>query len=190
MAPNSKNLVWLDLEMTGLNPNSDRILEIATIITNDNLDILAEGPVFVIHQSNEILENMDEWNTKYHGASGLIERSKKSKITEKIAQAETIEFLMKHVPCDKSPLCGSSIHHDRKFLSNWMPQLDKYFHYRNLDVSTIKILAKKWNPDLTKGFQKVSKHVALSDIKDSIEELRYYKENFFKNKLIKQFIFL
>lgn len=178
MKPSSKNLIWLDLEMTGLNPAKDRIIELATIITDSELNILAQGPVFAIHQTNTVLSGMDEWNTKHHGKSGLIERVKHSKIKEEEAEAETIEFLIHYVPCGKSPLCGNTIYQDRKFLSKWMPKLEQYFHYRNLDVSTLKILAKRWRPEIMKGWKKESKHIALEDIKDSIDELRYYREHF------------
>lgn len=178
MKPSSKNLIWLDLEMTGLNPAKDRILELATIVTDSELNILAQGPVFAIHQTDAILNGMDEWNTKHHGKSGLIDRVKQSNIKEKEAEAETIEFLMHYVSCGKSPLCGNTIYQDRKFLYKWMPKLEQYFHYRNLDVSTLKILAKRWRPDIMKGWKKESKHIALEDIKDSIDELRYYREHF------------
>lgn len=181
MRPSSKNLIWLDLEMTGLDVAKDRILEIATIVTDKDLNILEEGPVFAIRQTKHILNKMDEWNTKHHTASGLVERVQASKITEAIAEQETIEFLMKYVSCGKSPLCGNTIYQDRKFLTKWMPNLEKYFHYRNLDVSTLKILAKRWRPDIIKeAGKKKSKHLALSDIHDSIEELRYYREHFLK----------
>jgi oligoribonuclease len=178
MRPSSKNLIWLDLEMTGLDIDHDHILEIATIVTDQDLNILAEGPSFAIHQSNAALAKMDPWNVKHHGESGLTERVKLSKIKEDQAEAETIEFLMQYVPCGKSPLCGNTIYQDRKFLAKWMPKLEMYFHYRNLDVSSLKILAKRWRPDIIKDLNKRSKHRALDDVRDSIEELKHYREHF------------
>ena len=181
MKPSSKNLVWLDMEMTGLDPNQDRIIEMATIITDSHLNIVAEGPVIAIHQTDAVLKAMDVWNTSTHTKSGLVERVRTSKYNEIKAQAEMIEFLMQYVPCEKSPLCGNTIYQDRKFLSRWMPKLEMYFHYRNLDVSTLKILVKRWRPDLAKIIaKKKSKHEALADIRDSIEELRYYREHFLR----------
>ncbi len=177
---NNKNLIWIDLEMTGLDPDCDKIIEIATIITNSKLNILAEGPVFAIHQEQDILDNMDEWNTKQHNRSGLIERVKKSEITEADASAATIDFLSQYIPAGKSPMCGNSICQDRRFLCHYMPDLAEHFHYRNLDVSSIKELARRWVPHVYKGFKKEPKHLALSDIKDSIEELKYYQLHFFK----------
>lgn len=178
MKPNSKNLIWIDLEMTGLNIEQDSIIEIATIVTDTHLEILAEGPVFAIHQANSLLDAMDEWNTKHHNRTGLVERVQQSKVKEEEAQAATIEFLMEYVPCGKSPMCGNTVYQDRKFLYKWMPKLEQYFHYRNLDVSTLKILAKRWRPEIVKGFNKKSKHIALNDIQDSIAELKYYREHF------------
>ena len=171
------NLVWLDLEMTGLNPDKDRILEIATIVTNSHLDILAEGPVFAIYQPTELLEIMDKWNTYHHTTSGLINRVKKSSITESQAETETLDFLKNYVPSKKSPLCGNSICQDRRFLHRYMPHLNQFFHYRHLDVTTLKILAQRWAPRIMIGSVKESQHVALQDIRDSIEELRYYREH-------------
>jgi oligoribonuclease len=166
--------------MTGLNPDRDRILEIATVVTDSRLNVIAEGPAFAIHQPDELLDGMDEWNTRQHNKSGLIERVRASDITEMDAQAETIEFLMHHVPPGRSPMCGNSICQDRRFLFRWMPKLEQYFHYRNLDVSTIKILAQHWRPKLLGPLNKQSNHLALDDIYDSIAELRHYKEHFFK----------
>jgi oligoribonuclease len=178
--PSSKNLIWIDLEMTGLNPGQDRIIEIATVVTDAQLNIVAEGPDYAIYQSDAILSLMDDWNVKQHTNSGLIDRVKASHVTEEQAQAETIEFLMNHVPPQKSPMCGNSICQDRRFLYQWMPKLEQYFHYRNLDVSSIKILAQHWAPSLYKGMKKKSQHLARLDIEDSIDELRYYREHFFK----------
>lgn len=183
MTTRADNLIWIDLEMTGLHPDKDRIIEIATIVTDSKLNILAEGPVFAIHQADEILDNMDDWNTKQHNSSGLVQRIKESKITEAEAEAKTLEFLRQYVPAGKSPMCGNSICQDRRFLFRNMPQLESYFHYRLLDVSTLKILALHWAPRIYNGFQKESKHLALSDIRDSIEELKYYREQLFKPEI-------
>lgn len=176
-----KNLVWLDLEMTGLDPIKERIIEIATVVTDSNLNILAEGPVFAIHQSDELLNAMDSWNQKQHHKSGLVERVKKSTVTEEEAEAKTIEFLKEYVNKGASPMCGNSIYQDRRFMVKYMPELEAFFHYRNLDVSTLKELAKRWAPRVYSGFEKDSNHLALDDIKDSIEELRYYRENFIQS---------
>jgi oligoribonuclease len=178
MAQDSQHLIWLDLEMTGLNPDTDLIIEIATIVTDKDLNILAEGPVFAVHQPDSALAAMDDWNQKHHGQSGLIERVKASKIDAAEAERLTIEFLKQWVPENKSPMCGNSIGQDRRFLYRYMPKLEAYFHYRNIDVSTVKELAARWAPEIQKGFNKQSKHQALDDIIESIEELRYYREHF------------
>jgi oligoribonuclease len=180
MNPQNSHLIWLDLEMTGLNPDRDRVLEIATVITDSHLNIIAAGPVMAIHQPDELLEGMDEWNTRQHTKTGLLERVKASNINEEDAQAATLEFVMRYVPPNKSPMCGNSICQDRRFLYRWLPKLEQYFHYRNLDVSTVKILAQRWSPQVATGLKKESQHIALQDIYDSIEELRYYREKLFK----------
>jgi oligoribonuclease len=175
----SKNLVWLDLEMTGLDVEENLIIEMATIVTDNHLDVLAEGPVFVIHQSDEHLATMGEWVTKTHTGTGLVDRVRASTITEAEAEQQTIEFLEKYVKAGESPLCGNSICMDRRFLARYMPKLCNFFHYRHIDVSTIKELAKRWRPEL-KSFPKEGGHMALADIRESIEELKYYRECFLK----------
>lgn len=174
------NLIWIDLEMTGLNPEKDRIIEIATVVTDSDLNVIEEGPVFAIHQPAELLEQMDEWNTKQHNDSGLVERVQASDITEKTAETLTLEFLKKHADYAKSPMCGNSIWQDRRFLARYMPELEKYFHYRMIDVSTLKELSLRWAPKIYGGFQKETRHLALYDIRDSISELKYYRETFLK----------
>lgn len=174
------NLIWIDLEMTGLDPGKERIIEIATIVTDGRLNILAEGPVLAIHQSDALLNAMDDWNTEQHGGSGLVKRVKESDATEHRAERETIEFLRQWVPEGASPMCGNSIGQDRRFLVKYMPELEAYFHYRNLDVSTVKELARRWRPDVLEGVKKESRHLALDDIRDSIEELKHYQEHFFR----------
>ncbi len=174
-------LIWIDLEMTGLNPDSDRIIEIAIIVTDANLDVIAEGPVLAIHQADAVLDAMDEWNTRTHGGTGLTERVKASTLSEADAERETLAFLQQHVSKNMSPMCGNSICQDRRFLARLMPDLEAWFHYRNLDVSTVKELAKRWQPDIVNGFTKKASHKALDDIRESIDELKYYREHFFKS---------
>jgi oligoribonuclease len=178
--PNEFNLVWVDMEMTGLEPDSDRIIEVAVVVTDMHLNILAEGPVFAIHQSDETLDKMDAWNKGTHGRSGLIERVKASTVTEADAEAALITFLKNFVPAGKSPMCGNTICQDRRFMARGMPKLEAFFHYRNLDVSTLKELCKRWKPEIVGGFKKHQKHTALADIIESVEELRYYREHFIK----------
>ena len=178
--PNEFNLVWVDMEMTGLDPDTDRIIEVAVVVTDSDLNVLEEGPVFAIHQSDEILDGMDAWNKGTHGRSGLIERVKTSTVTEADAEQALIEFLKKYVPNGKSPMCGNTICQDRRFMVRGMPKLEAFFHYRNLDVSTLKELCKRWKPELASGFKKHQKHTALADIIESIEELKYYREHFIK----------
>jgi len=180
MAQDSQHLIWIDLEMTGLNPDTDLIIEIATIVTDKDLNILAQGPVIAVHQSDEALTAMDDWNQLHHGQSGLIDRVKASTINDAEAERLTIEFLKQWVSANTSPICGNSIGQDRRFLVRYMPELEAYFHYRNIDVSTLKELAARWAPALKEGFKKETKHQALDDIIESIEELRYYREHFIK----------
>jgi oligoribonuclease len=180
MSANPSHLIWVDLEMTGLNPEKDRIIELATVITDSNLNLLAEGPAFAIHQSKELLDQMDDWNTNQHTNSGLVQRVQESTVTESMAEQATLEFLRRHVAEGKSPMCGNSIWQDRRFLTRYMPVLEKYFHYRMIDVSTLKELSLRWSPQIYGGFQKESRHRALDDIHDSIAELRYYREKFLK----------
>lgn len=175
-----ENLIWIDLEMTGLNPEKDRIIEIATIVTDKELTVLSEGPMLAIHQDDATLAGMDEWNTRQHGASGLTERVRASTVTEQQAEQETLAFLRRFVDQGSSPICGNSICQDRRFLIKHMPELAAFFHYRNLDVSTLKILAKMWLPEVGNRFEKQSVHLALADIHDSIRELRYYREHLFQ----------
>lgn len=179
MALDEQNLVWIDMEMTGLDPETCVVLEIATIVTDKQLNVLAQGPVIAVHQTDEVLEAMDEWCTKTHGESGLTKRCQDSDYDVDTASQETIAFLLKYVPPGKSPLCGNTIGQDRRFLVKYMPELEAYFHYRNIDVSTIKELCARWQPEVLEGFKKKGVHLALDDIKESIEELRYYREKVF-----------
>lgn len=179
---NEYRLVWLDMEMTGLEPEKERIIEVAVVVTEPDLTVVAEGPVLVIHQPDTILDAMDKWNQSTHGKSGLIDRVKASTITEADAEKTLIEFLSQYVPAGKSPLCGNTVSQDRRFMYLYMPELEKFFHYRTVDVSTVKELARRWRPELLKGFAKQSKHEALADIHESIEELRYYREHFIRHE--------
>ncbi|GMR07726.1 MAG: oligoribonuclease [Gammaproteobacteria bacterium] len=180
MPQDANNLIWIDLEMTGLDTQKDCIIEIATIVTDSELNTLAEGPVVAIHQSEEILGGMDEWNTRQHGHSGLVDRVRKSEMTTVEAEQQTIAFLKEYVPLGKSPMCGNSICQDRRFMARLMPELESFFHYRNLDVSTLKELARRWRPTVYNGFEKNSSHLALDDIRDSIRELVYFREHFIR----------
>ena len=178
MALIDSNLIWIDLEMTGLEPQQDQIIEIATVVTDLKLEVLAQGPVIALHQSDTVLGKMDEWNTRHHGDSGLTQRVRESLVTAADAERKTIDFLKQYVPAGKSPMCGNSICQDRRFMARLMPELEAFFHYRNLDVSTLKELAQRWKPGILKGFVKKGAHLALDDILESIEELRYYREHF------------
>ncbi len=178
MGQNANNLIWIDLEMTGLDTQNDLIIEIATIVTDAELNILAEGPMIAVHQPDSVMAGMDEWNTKQHGGSGLTERVKQSQYNEQQAEQETIDFLRQYVPAKASPMCGNSICQDRRFLARCMPELEAFFHYRNLDVSSIKELVKRWKPEIASGLTKQSSHLAMDDVKDSINELIYYRTHF------------
>jgi oligoribonuclease len=180
MSQDQNNLIWLDMEMSGLQPDTDRILELAAVVTDVELNVVAESPVLVVHQSDEVLNGMDDWNKSTHGRSGLIEKVKASTLDEAAACQQMIEFLKQHVPAGKSPMCGNSICQDRRFMARYMPELESYFHYRNLDVSVFKELSRRWKPAIYNGFKKASKHEALADIYESIEELKYYREHFLK----------
>ena len=177
---NENNLIWIDLEMTGLNPDTDVIIEIATVVTDADLNILAEGPVFAIHQPDSIMLKMDEWNTNQHGKSGLTQRVRESAVLVAEAQRTTLDFLKAWVPERASPICGNSICQDRRFLARWMPELERYFHYRNLDVSTVKELATRWAPQAIGKRKKGESHRAMDDVRESVEELRHYRESFFR----------
>lgn len=178
MTAKDQNLIWIDLEMTGLLPESDVIIEIATVVTDAHLNTLAEGPVLAIHQTESVLTGMDEWNTRQHGQSGLTQRVRDSQISTEQAEQATLQFLAQWVAPGKSPMCGNSICQDRRFMARCMPQLEAFFHYRNLDVSTLKELARRWKPDILKGIDKQGSHLALNDIYDSIAELKHYREHF------------
>ncbi len=173
---NKTNLIWIDLEMTGLDPFKDRVIEIATIVTNQELETIAEGPCIAIHQDEKVLHAMDEWNTEHHSNSGLWDRVVNSDVSAREAEQLTIEFLQEHVDIHSSPMCGNSICQDRRFLAKWMPKLENYFHYRQIDVSSIKELIRRWNPQLLNGFSKTGQHLALADIQESIKELQYYRQ--------------
>ena len=178
MSQDPSRLIWIDLEMTGLKPESDRIIEVALVITDGNLAKVAEAPVWVVHQSDEALDGMDAWNKGTHGRSGLIDKVKASVLDDATVEAQALAFLREHVPAKASPMCGNSICQDRRFLARWMPAFEDYFHYRNLDVSTLKELARRWKPELMKGVPKEGKHEALADVYESIGELSYYREHF------------
>jgi oligoribonuclease len=184
MPVSADNLIWIDLEMTGLSPEKDRIIEIATIVTDSRLNTIAEGPVFAIHQPDELLNGMDAWNTKHHNSSGLVKRVKESSVTEADAETATLEFLRQYVSYGKSPMCGNSVYQDRRFLYRYMPELERFFHYRLIDVSTLKELALRWAPRVYGGLQKDSKHLALDDIRDSVEELKYYRQHFINPEVL------
>lgn len=180
MAQNQNHLIWLDMEMTGLSPDNDRIIEIAMVITDGNLETVAEAPVLVVHQSDAVLDGMDNWNKSTHGKSGLIDKVKVSALGEAEVEQQMLAFLKEYVPARTSPMCGNSICQDRRFMARWMPALEDYFHYRNLDVSTLKELARRWKPEVAQGLKKHGKHEALADIYESINEMKHYREHFIK----------
>src|SRR5512134_3200138 len=180
MAADPNNLIWIDMEMTGLQPDADRVIEIAMLVTDPQLNVLATGPLLVVHQPDEVLDAMDTWNKSTHAKTGLIERVRISSLTEVDAERQALEFVSAHVPANVSPMCGNSICQDRRFLARWMPRLEAHFHYRNLDVSTLKELARRWRPDLARGVVKQGRHEALADIYESVEELKYYREHFLR----------
>ncbi|MBI5898710.1 MAG: oligoribonuclease [Rhodocyclales bacterium] len=180
MAQDQNALVWLDMEMTGLDPVNDRIIELALVVTNNNLGVIAEAPTWVVHQPAEVLDRMDEWNRNTHGKSGLIQRVRDSILTEAMVEEQALDFMRRHVPKGAAPMCGNSICQDRRFMARYMPKLEAWFHYRNLDVSTLKELCKRWKPEVAKGLKKQGKHEAMADILESIEELKYYREHFIR----------
>jgi oligoribonuclease len=180
MAQDANHLIWIDMEMSGLDPDSDRILEVALVVTDGALNLIAEGPVLVVRQSDAVLAAMDDWNRATHAKSGLTEKVKSATLTEAQAESRLLAFLAEHVPAKASPMCGNTVHQDRRFLARYMPALEAYFHYRNLDVSTLKELAKRWKPEIMSGLVKHGKHEALADIYESIAELKYYREHLFK----------
>jgi len=180
MAQNQNYLVWLDMEMTGLVPETDRIIEVAMVVTDNDLNTIAEAPTLVVHQPDSVLDAMDNWNKSTHGKSGLIDRIKVSTLNEAQVEEQFLAFLKEHIPARTSPICGNSICQDRRFMARWMPKLEDYFHYRNLDVSTLKELAKRWKPEVAQGIKKHGKHEALADIYESIEEMKHYRDNFLK----------
>ena len=180
MPQDANHLIWIDMEMTGLNPDTDRIIEVALVVTDSGLNIVAEAPVWVVHQEDAVLDGMDSWNKSTHAKSGLIDKVKASLLTDGAVEAHALAFLREHVPAKASPMCGNSICQDRRFLARWMPALEDWFLYRNLDVSTLKELCRRWQPDLMKGIPKEGKHEALADVHESIEELKYYRENFLR----------
>ncbi|WP_297484916.1 oligoribonuclease [Ferrovum sp.] len=180
MAQDKNHLVWVDMEMTGLDPMRDRVIEVALVVTNNALEVVAEGPVLVIHQPDEVLDAMDDWNKGTHQRSGLIDRIRASTLTAAEAEEQLVEFLKAHVPAGESPMCGNSVCQDRRFMANYLPRLEQYFHYRNLDVSTLKELSKRWKPAVYGAFKKSGKHEALADILESIDELRHYRTHFIR----------
>jgi oligoribonuclease len=180
MAQNQNYLIWIDMEMTGLSPDTDRVIEVALVITDNNLETIAEAPVLVVHQPDSVLDGMDAWNKSTHAKSGLIDKVKASTLDEAAVEVQMVEFLKEYVPTRTSPMCGNSICQDRRFLARWMPKLEDYFHYRNLDVSTLKELAKRWKPEMAQGVKKHGKHEALADIYESINEMKHYREHFIK----------
>jgi oligoribonuclease len=180
MAQDASSLIWIDMEMSGLDPDANKVLEVAIVVTDANLNVVAEAPVLVVHQPDTVLNSMDSWNTSTHGKSGLTDRVRASRLTEAQVEATMVDFLSAHVPAGVSPMCGNSVHQDRRFLARYMPRLEAYFLYRNLDVSTLKELARRWRPELLGGLVKAGKHEALADIHESITELRYYREHFLR----------